>query len=430
MNVVRVVNADAVKPLHVVLVCLLGATLVGNCLLTSGPMATIEGAKDWSEESVLRAIVHVLNLSYTQTTPLGVEIKTLAFGMGIAAAAIAAGVALIVRPPASDEVDPTDEIINAEGSAGTTTHRLGMAKRQLRPVPTAQAMLLLYLAWSFGSVMWSDAPELAVGGSMWLAMGVVWALVLGRGLGRSAAQAGALVLVGVCAVTGVVAIAYFGERNPVRRASYPIGNPLFLAACLLPGLILAVTQLAYVLRTLSGGAGPVGGSRAARGGVTGAVVCGLLWAAVIVVTAWTVRLTGSRSALVALGAGVVSVVILLTRGRVRTTAVVVTAVACVAGMWLYVVPQFSAPSSTGRDASLRLRGYAWGYASELIEKSMMVGHGQGGFVRLGDGLVQESDAQNDPIALDARLAHAHNEWLEVWVDLGLVGMMLLLASLG
>ena len=104
MAVIRVVDPDAVRPVHAVMLCLLAVTLAGSCLLTSGPQATLEGAKDWQEESPLRAIVHVLNLNYTQTTAQGVAVKSLVLGLGAALAALVCGAGAVVRSRGGDEV--------------------------------------------------------------------------------------------------------------------------------------------------------------------------------------------------------------------------------------------------------------------------------------------------------------------------------------
>ena len=73
-----------------------------------------------------------------------------------------------------------------------------------------------------------------------MAIQLTWAFGMGLGLNRVAASWAAYALALVCLLTAVMAIAYHGERNPILRASHPIGNPLFLAACLIPGILVAV----------------------------------------------------------------------------------------------------------------------------------------------------------------------------------------------
>ncbi len=411
MNVIRVVDPHGVRPLHVVMVCLLAATVAGSCLLTSGPFARMEGSKDWAEESPLRAIVNVLNLNYTQTTALGIEIKSLVFGLGAAVAAMAWGLSLLFRSTTDDDVSPEHSI--AIPSAGDLPYDTA-GPRHLSPLAAAQALMVAYVAWSFLSTLWSTAADFAFGGSVLLGVGVVWALALGRGLNRSTAVAGSYALLAICAMTAVLAIAYYGERNPTRRASYPIGNPLFLAACLIPGILLSAGLLWASIRALT--------RRAVF--LIAAVLCVIAAGLMI----WTVVLTSSRSGMIAIGAGLLAMVFFAV-GRRGKLPVGAGAMVLVFAALLYLWPHFSAPSNTGRDASLRLRAYAWWYAIDLIANAKFTGHGQGAYTQYGDASAMK-DVLDDPQALGARIAHAHNEWLEVGADLGAVGVTLVLGSLG
>ncbi len=434
---------DPIYPSHVVLACVMGVTLAGACLLTNGPLATLEGAKDWREESPLRAIVHVLNLGYTQTTAQGIEIKWLVFGLGTSAALLTVGVALMIRPPydlqpiAKSGADGfgAGELSHCAGELSlgewpTETRAVGdstgrppasmpgsFVNRQINPLTAAQVLMALYVLWSFASVFWSSSPDLALGGSILLAMGVAWALVLGRGLPRSVAAAGMWIVVGVCVVTSVLAIVYHDERNPTRRAQYPLGNPLFLAATLLPALILSVAMIGG---TIAGLAGRVTRRRAGWRIPLLIVVFGTV--------AWAIQMTGSRGAVVAGVAGFAGLVFFHLRGWRRVVFATVGVIAAILVLRLVILPQTTTPSATGRDASLRVRAYAWSYAISLIDQSKWIGHGQGGFTQYGDALAID-DVLDDPQALSDRIAHAHNEWLEVWADLGVVGISLVVGAL-
>ena len=66
--------------------------------------------------------------------------------------------------------------------------------------------------------------------------------------------------------------------------------------------------------------------------------------------------------------------------------------------------QATTPSPTGRDATIRTRFFAWGYAMDLLVQKPFLGHGQGGYALLADGLAATShDAETDPQALDGRI---------------------------
>ena len=96
--------------------------------------------------------------------------------------------------------------------------------------------------------------------------------------------------------------------------------------------------------------------------------------------------------------------------------------------WWYLLGTADAFSPTGRSPTLRLRLYAWQYAWRLFTERPFTGHGQAGFVRLGDSFTVE-DVLADPLVFESRISHAHNEWLEVLADLGSVGLVLLAAGL-
>jgi tetratricopeptide (TPR) repeat protein len=85
-------------------------------------------------------------------------------------------------------------------------------------------------------------------------------------------------------------------------------------------------------------------------------------------------------------------------------------------------------SPTGRSATLRLRAYAWSYAWQMFNERPLQGHGQGGFVLTGDSYAA-NDVLHDPLVFGSRIAHVHNEWLEVLADLGSVGLVLIAAAL-
>ncbi len=415
MNVVRLVNLDAVRPIHVVTLCLLAATVAGSCLLTCGPNAMLEGAADWSEESPLRAIVHVLNLNYSQTTARGVEIKLLILGVGAALAAVVLGLSLAVRPSSLEETADEDTVLEERTESSPP---MSLIRRPIPPLAAAQVLAALYVLWSFASCQWSSAPDLALGGSTFLAFGVVWAVATGRCLNRPTATVGGYVLLCICVATAALAIAYYDERNPTRRASYPMGNPLFLAACLIPGVLVSVGVAGAALQSL---VRRVRASHAVIVLACVASVCLIVWAGL---------LTGSRSAAIATFVGLLAMAFFILRGPAKIAVLVVTLALGVFGAWFYIWPQLSAPSSTGRDASLRVRAYAWSYAVSLIDEAPVLGHGQGGFAQHGDGYAATSgDVLLDPSALEHRIAHAHNEWLEVWANLGLVGFMLVAGML-
>jgi len=434
MKVIRIIDPDEITPLHVVMIGLVAAVLLGSFLLTSGPHREIlhDGAVEWGADSPLRAIVEVLNLRFTQTTSKGVEVKALVFGVGAGLAMIALAFALGVRPRAGDEttLEDTTEVC-ARGSAGEqpvegdrgdpdAAAPSGSPKPQkvhITPLAAGQFLMLAFVAWALLSPLWSgESRSYALGGAAVLALHLMWTFALGIALNRVAARVCACALLGACALTAVVAIWYHDTRNPTLRASYPIGNPLFLAACLIPGILVAI--------------GATLGSVHAFLRKRRAVVLLAVPAAVVALVVMLLAFYWSRSRGPALGllVGLGAMAVFALRGRARSIGLAVLAVAlALAGA--YFVAQRQTYSETGRSQTLRTRLYAWSYALELGAERPLLGGGPGTFVLAGDALAAGEDVLADPRALDARLAHAHNEWLETWCELGSVGIVLLAAAL-
>lgn len=413
MKVIRFSEPDQIKPVHVVMVCLVVATLAGSCLLTSGPQQDIlhDGAVEWGPDSPLRAVIEVLNLRFAQTTAKGIAIKSLVFSIGASLAMLTLAFALGTRPRSGDEQSAEDIPAAPNGVPTTGSTTAEQTKIHIRPLTAAQFLMLAFGLWSLAGVFWATAPDFALGGSILLAISLMWLFALGLGLNRVAARACCYGLVIVSALTAVLALWYLNERNPVLRASYPIGNPLFLAACLIPGILIA------------GGTVVAGIQRSASGRRATSVLMVLVSLAALVVMLWAFYEAKSRGPGLGLLAGVVGMVMFALRGRGRAIAGVVLVVLLAGVLW-WQFAQREAFSATGRDATLRLRLLAWGYGIDLAVESPLAGRGQGTYVLAADALAGGEDVLADPLALDARIAHAHNEWLEIWCDLGSIGLVL------
>ncbi|MGD2109613.1 MAG: O-antigen ligase [Phycisphaerae bacterium] len=417
------VQPPAVKPLHVVMIVLAALILIGSSLLLSAAESyiLIDGALEWREESPLRAVVKLLCLDYQFPTVYAGTVKNYILGMGAGLAVLCVTVAIGVgrrNGNAGDNEETgaaqTTGAAQAEGavdpepaSPPRTTH--------IAPLIAAQVLAGLFLLWSFASSRWSSAPELAVGASLLLTIQFLWAFGLGNGLGPRAVHIVCRLVVVVTVVTAAVAIWYFYGRNPNLRAKFPYGNPTFLAACLIPGILLAVTTVcgAVVRFRKAGGGGHLGVAAAA--------------VAALAVISWAMVLSGSRSAAVGLAFGLLGLLFFSLRGWRRALPVVL-AVALSLGGWVYFLGASEAFSPTGRHFTLRLRTYAWSYAWQMFREKPITGHGQGGFVLAGDSYASE-DVLDDPLVLETRIAHVHNEWLEIMADLGLVGFLLIAGAM-
>jgi len=416
LSLIRIANPDALRPGHVVMILLIVLTLGGSCLLYSGaPSTTLpDGAREWPANSLFRPLVAMLNLNYQCPAPAGADIKSLVFGLGVAFAVLAVGVIHGSRPRGVEEVNEQDIVITDPDAARHADE--ASTKSHMRPLFAAQVLMLLYVAWSFASIGWSDAGEIALYGSVQLALYTLWSFALAYGLSRASARFGAYGLAAVGAATAVIAIGYHIERNPTLRASFPLGNPTFLATCLIPGMLVAVCVAVAQVRDFGNP------RRLRRVGIT------LLCVGMLVLMWNAFRRADSRGAQVGLAIGVGALFFFGLGKRVKL-AVLALALICSVLAVPRMISQATDYSPTGRDASLRVRFFAWDYAFELIGQHKLLGHGQGGYTRKADALATGEDVADDPEALNGRIAHAHNEWLEVWADLGSVGLVLVTGAL-
>ncbi|MCA9251581.1 MAG: O-antigen ligase family protein [Phycisphaerae bacterium] len=419
-RLIRIVNPNELKPVHVVMLALVTLGLAGNCLLTSAGKPTVlqDGANAWPADSLLLAIVEILDLQYAQPTPNGIAIKSLVAGTAAGVGLIIAALGIFLRARSLDEATDDDAVIEVDDdrSAVVAPEKTdGRAKKHIDPILASQVLMLLYLAWAFAGTLWSNAPGFAFGGAVTLGVNLAWAFVLAMSLSRRAAIFAGYSLFGVLVVTAGIAGWYYLERNSTLRASYPVGNPLFLAACLIPGMLIAISCVA---RVVSGSSGAGAGRRVAMLAIF-ALGCGVI--------AWAFYLTQSRGPAVALGLGVFAVAAFAGGRDVKLVAAVMGIIG-IAVVGIYFLNQHNAPSVTGRSQSMRVRLYTWNYAMDLFGEKPLTGHGLGGYALLADGLAKQ-DVLADPEALGSRISHAHGEWFEVASDLGGIGLVLVLGAL-
>jgi len=417
MALIRVTDSAELRASHVLMLALVTLALAGACLLTSSakPDFLPDGAVAWDPDSILLAIVEILNLQYAQPTPNGVDVKGLVHGVASGLGLLIAAIGLALWARAEKEVSTGDTVIDLHGDAAPDA-RESLTRRQLNPARTAQVMLLLHVVWSFVSQWWSGAPDYALGGAMLLAIQAAWAFALGFGLNRRAAVISCGVLLAILALTSLLAVAYHAERNPTLRLSHPIGNPIFLASCLLPGIVMAVAVMFAACADIRSGA--------TGRGILKILACALAAAILLYAT----YLTRSRGPAIGLALALVTLLVLAVNRRWRVPLATVAALGIVLAGFYFFSQRF-ADSPSGRSTSMRVRFFAWPYALDLLQQQPILGVGEAGYTRLAD-VFAIHDVEDDPAALEYRVAHAHNEWLEVAADLGVVGVVLILSTLG
>jgi|CXWL01.1.fsa_nt_gi O-antigen ligase len=396
--------------LTAVMIVVATLTLAGGYFLLSAAesLTLVDGAVAWQAESPLRAVVQLLCLNYQFPTINAGDIKGYVLGMGVAVALTALGIAALVRVRDASVVsmDPGDAESFDDSDTRYRTHN------RFPLLVAAQFLAVLYLLWSFASVRWSQAPDIAVAGSTLLAVPFLWALLLANTVGAVGVRYIVRGFLVITLTTSLVAVWYYYGRNPTLRAKFPFGNPTFLSACLIPGFTLTVVWICHAICQV----------KSTRS--KSSLLCALLAACALAAALWAFRLTDSRGAQVGLGAAVFTAMFFALRGRWRIAPIALAVMLGVAG-WFYYADA-AKTSLAGRGDSLRLRGYAWSYALRMFADRPFTGHGQGGYALLGDSFVA-NDILNDPLVFDGPIDHAHNEWLETLADLGIVGAVLIAA---
>ena len=402
-------NDTPVRPLHVVMICIVSMTVAGVMLLLSAarPTAPVDGAIEWHEQSLLRALVELLCLNYQMPTFYADAIKNLILGIGAGLAVLALTIAIISGSRSSDE----DRAAETEPTVPASPSE----RHHIAPLMAAQVLFGLYLLWSFASSRWSSAPDVAVGASIFIGIPLLWAFALGHGLSSRAARIASRYIAWISGATAVTAIWYHYGRNPTLRADFPAGNPTFLAACLIPGILVSIGAV------VAGVKGMVGGDRRGRPwGIIASV-------AVVAVCGWATYLADSRGPAVGLLFGLLAMVLFALRGWKKLVPIAL-GLGIAFGGYLYYQQNVDTNTPTNRGATMRLRTYAWDYAWRMFSEHPLRGHGQGAFTLTGDTYASD-DVLSDPLVFQTRIAHAHNEWLEVMADLGAIGIVLIAAAL-
>lgn len=423
------------------------------CLLISASKGTKEGMIAWAPNSVLHGLVELLNFNSAYPTFRGICVKTLAQNLAAAVALMGAAVVWHLRMRRDDDAFADDVAVGeaATPCAPATTSRKGWDIQQNIPATVAQFALLAFAGWAMLSCRWAHFPQGALNEGMRAMMVAIWAVAIGRTITRRGALRAAVGLVAMLLITAIVGLWYYYERNPKMRLEFPIGGPIFFAACMLPAIALSLAALAWVIEYAAKSQRPACTSSVSADPVSATVSAWVPWTigvgaiVVIGVVGWAFVLTRSRSPQVAMVAALaMGFAILLMRhisAKYRRLLVLVVIAAALLGVLFVGVPWWRSQlrnQAGGRAASTRLRLQTWQYAGELFGTRPLTGHGQGGYLLLSQrqacmprDAFGRSDIECDPSAFTAEMiGHAHNEFLEILADLGVVGFALMVTALG
>ncbi|HWL92933.1 MAG TPA: O-antigen ligase family protein [Phycisphaerae bacterium] len=411
-----------------------GLALILNCLLTS-PARFSEAHH--ADTSFFKRVVAGLALVGSSAdagafpTARLVDIRSLIFGLGAALLSLIGAARLLTaraRPRLSSE-DMWD-----------------IRERAKSPLFWLGVLLAVSVVTSY----FSHAPAVSMGQVAIRFMHAAWwwplAVLL---LDRNAQRLSTMVVLAVT-LSCVVGIWYLSARGssgwwrdlaamrlPAARLEYPIGNSLWFGACILPAIFVA---LGVAMDTF----GPQGKrhaqksamdetplSRAARVGKCRR--SGTLCVVALPILLIALLLTQARSsAWVGFAAGVFGIAFLAARRGARPYILLGAVLLALYGAWQ--VQRLRVHGVMGERAhSIRSRlNHEWPYAIALFTQKPVGGHGEGCYTMLAPQFARIDQLQEPSVmAFDEQLwyAHAHNEFLELLADLGIVGLTAFILAL-
>jgi O-antigen ligase len=276
--------------------------------------------------------------------------------------------------------------------------------REARSLLTDQRWLVVFatglVAWSVLSTAWAQSRSAALLGASRYAQDLVLLPILYTGVTRFKHVR----WVAAAFVGGAIAATLYGLLTGVTvdgsRLVGALGDPNETAA-----VMLAAAALAGALATSERLTPP------RRAGAVAAAVAALV----------ALAATASRGGLVALAVAALAAVVIGGRGRPRVTAVVVVGGVVVVAWFMLLAPS----SSRNHVTSLQTgRTTLWTVAARTIGANPLVGVGNDNFAVISKDYLIQPGVTTDAgqVILDPKVAH--NIYLELWADLGIVGLAL------
>jgi putative inorganic carbon (HCO3(-)) transporter len=261
----------------------------------------------------------------------------------------------------------------------------------------------LLLGWSFLSAAWATSPSTAVAGAARYAQDLTLFPILYMGL-RRVAHVRWVVVTFVCgALLSVIYSAIAGSTEG-PRLSGALGDANETAAVLVAAGILALAL----------------GAGARKGSV-------VRWASLIAGAGALIGLgaTASRGGLVALAVAALASIAVAGRSRGRMLVAVLLSAALVTGWFAVLASPGARAHITSADTSGR--STLWTVAVRSIETQPIVGLGNDNFQSSAKNFLLQPGATKDARLIVTSPHVAHNIYLEIWADLGIIGLALFLA---
>ena len=292
-----------------------------------------------------------------------------------------------------------------------TTH--GARGRNFMAVHGTFTLVLgAFLTWAALSTLWAESPIAGAGSVVRYSLNVLLFLIVFTAAStRSRALAVIVAFVAAAtlsAIFGLVTPAQFDEGEGLTRFGGSVGEPNEFAALVGAALMLAAALAAAAVRAPALRLAAIGSA-------------GLCTA--------TMFLSLSRAALVALASGLL--VAVAVAGRYRGAAAVVAVVIGVSGVTYFAVlaPPESRERVTYAEGGSG-RTDIWTVGWRMVEDEPLRGIGAGNFQTTSVHYLLEPGAiERDEFIVDQPKV-AHNIYLQVLAELGVVGLALFLAILG
>jgi len=280
--------------------------------------------------------------------------------------------------------------------------------------PAAAFAVVAFGAWSLASILWAEKASSAQGSSIRLIQGAILLIIVYAALRERrhvlwvlwAYVAGA-VLSAVLGVAGATEAEQVGPGSDTIRLAGGIGDANELAAILVPAVVIAAGLL-VVTRTLLG--------RFVLSVSIVLIVLALFW-------------TQSRGGLVAMAATAVIAPLFAGSTRPRLIALIASIGALAVTYFALVAPpeqlnritSFDAGGGTGRPD-------LWAISITMAKDHPVVGIGAGNFVVVEPRYAtRDIDLRRVDLIVDTPKG-AHNTYLHTLTELGMVGLLLLLAG--
>lgn len=264
---------------------------------------------------------------------------------------------------------------------------------------------------SLTSMAVNRSAALSWGWMVRFACGAGWAILLARTVSTSRARQVVLGLLGVAGAAMLFGLAHRADRG-YEHFQWPIG-PITVTGALAAAWAAMAGALAV-------------GRRAGRSVWLHRVFAGL----VCILAAYVLQQTGRRAPAVGFAFAILVTGLLLARTvlkrRTANLLVVAAFVAAIAGAGYYTVAQ-SRSSRVEVAGPVTIRFEYWRLSTQLIAEAPLLGHGPDLFVAKMTSLMAPLRAYSPHVYHGNIDPHAHNEWLQAAVELGVPGAILYLA---